>query len=156
MATGSRTALNAPLPSSTPSKCLTDRHTFAKPSQPFSIVIVRSDDSTLQSRHSEVAVQARSWRKTGFLDGNSSACQRLVMAKRLAQLGRSVSLPRSPSEAKLESVANPHRDTDYLVRFSAPEFTSLCPVTGQPDFAHFVIDYAPAKSIVESKSLKLF
>jgi 7-cyano-7-deazaguanine reductase len=78
------------------------------------------------------------------------------MAKRLTQLGRSVALPRSPAEARLEAVANPHPDTDYLVRFTAPEFTSLCPITGQPDFAHLVIDYAPAKSIVESKSLKLY
>ena len=78
------------------------------------------------------------------------------MARKLTQLGRSVALPRSPQEAELEAVANPHADTDYLVRFTAPEFTSLCPVTGQPDFAHFVIDYAPAKSIVESKSLKLY
>ena len=78
------------------------------------------------------------------------------MARKLTRLGRSVALPRSPREAKLEAVANPHADTDYLVRFTAPEFTSLCPVTGQPDFAHFVIDYAPAKSIVESKSLKLY
>ena len=78
------------------------------------------------------------------------------MAKRLTQLGRQVVLPRSPAEARLEAVANPHPDSDYLVRFSAPEFTTLCPVTGQPDFAHFVIDYAPAKWIVESKSLKLF
>ena len=51
---------------------------------------------------------------------------------------------------------NPHADSDYLVRFTAPEFTTLCPITGQPDFAHFVIDYVPAKAIVESKSLKLF
>jgi 7-cyano-7-deazaguanine reductase len=78
------------------------------------------------------------------------------MAKKLKQLGRSVALPRSPHEAKLEAVANPHTDTNYLVRFTAPEFTSLCPVTGQPDFAHIVMDYAPAKWIVESKSLKLF
>ena len=78
------------------------------------------------------------------------------MVKRLTKLGRSVALPRSPAEAQLEAVANPHRDADYLVRFTAPEFTTLCPVTGQPDFAHFVIDYTPAKSIVESKSLKLY
>ncbi len=78
------------------------------------------------------------------------------MAKRLAQLGRSVPIPRSPDKANLEAVANPHHGTDYLVRFTAPEFTSLCPITGQPDFAHFVIDYVPAQSIVESKSLKLF
>ena len=78
------------------------------------------------------------------------------MTKKLTQLGRRVTLPRSPDEARLEAVANPHTDVDYLVRFTAPEFTSLCPVTGQPDFAHFVIDYAPARSIVESKSLKLY
>ena len=78
------------------------------------------------------------------------------MKNRALQLGRAVALPRSPEEAKLEAVANPHRDTDYLVRFTAPEFTCLCPITGQPDFAHFVIDCAPAKSILESKSLKLF
>jgi 7-cyano-7-deazaguanine reductase len=80
------------------------------------------------------------------------------MARRvkLTQLGRAVVLPQSPDEAKLESVPNPQADSDYVVRFTAPEFTSLCPVTGQPDFAHFVIDYCPAKAIVESKSLKLF
>jgi len=44
----------------------------------------------------------------------------------------------------------------YLARFTAPEFTSLCPVTGQPDFAHLVIDYAPGDWLIESKSLKLF
>ena len=78
------------------------------------------------------------------------------MKNKALQLGRAVTLPQSPDEAKLDAVANPHRDTDYLVRFTAPEFTCLCPITGQPDFAHFVIDYAPAKSILESKSLKLF
>ncbi len=77
------------------------------------------------------------------------------MAKKL-QLGRDVRLPRSPEEAQLDAVPNPHRDCDYVVRFTAPEFTSLCPVTGQPDFAHFVIDYVPGKAIVESKSLKLY
>ena len=76
--------------------------------------------------------------------------------KGLTQLGRMSSLPASPDEAVLERAANPHADTDYLVRFTAPEFTTLCPVTGQPDFAHLVIDYAPGKWIVESKSLKLF
>ncbi len=74
----------------------------------------------------------------------------------LSQLGQKSPLPASPDEAVLESVANPHRGTDYLVRFSCPEFTSLCPVTGQPDFAHLVIDYVPDGQIVESKSLKLF
>jgi 7-cyano-7-deazaguanine reductase len=74
----------------------------------------------------------------------------------LTQLGREVAAPTSPEAAKLETVANPHPGALYLVRFTAPEFTSLCPVTGQPDFAHLVIDYVPAKKIVESKSLKLF
>jgi 7-cyano-7-deazaguanine reductase len=78
------------------------------------------------------------------------------MAKKLTQLGRRVPLPGSPAEATLESIANPHPASDYIVRFTAPEFTCLCPMTGQPDFAHFVIDYAPAKRLVESKSLKLF
>ncbi|HTT82432.1 MAG TPA: preQ(1) synthase [Rhizomicrobium sp.] len=80
------------------------------------------------------------------------------MAKRkaLTQLGRAVPVPQSPEAARLESVDNPHTDVDYVVRFTAPEFTTLCPITGQPDFAHFVIDYCPAKSLVESKSLKLF
>ncbi len=78
------------------------------------------------------------------------------MKTKARQLGRPVRLPRSPDEAQLDALPNPHPDTNYLVRFTAPEFTCLCPITGQPDFAHFVIDYAPAKSILESKSLKLF
>ena len=71
-------------------------------------------------------------------------------------LGRHAGLPTSPEEARLERVANPHADTDYLARFTVPEFTSLCPVTGQPDFAHVVIDYVPDAWLVESKSLKLY
>jgi 7-cyano-7-deazaguanine reductase len=75
----------------------------------------------------------------------------------LDQLGSSTARAAArPEEASLERVANPHTQTDYLVRFAAPEFTSICPVTGQPDFAHLVIDYAPDQWIVESKSLKLF
>jgi 7-cyano-7-deazaguanine reductase len=72
------------------------------------------------------------------------------------QLGRPVAVPASPQEAVLDAVPNPHSDSDYVVRFTAPEFTCLCPITGQPDFAHFVIDYVPGKALVESKSLKLF
>jgi 7-cyano-7-deazaguanine reductase len=72
------------------------------------------------------------------------------------QLGKAVPLPTSPDEAELDRVPNPHPDVDYLARFTAPEFTSLCPVTGQPDFAHLVIDYVPAEWLVESKSLKLY
>ena len=74
----------------------------------------------------------------------------------LTQLGRPTRLQESPDAAVLETVPNPHPGLVYLVRFTCPEFTSLCPVTGQPDFAHFVIDYVPGKYIVESKSLKLF
>ncbi|MEQ8736818.1 MAG: preQ(1) synthase [Rhodospirillaceae bacterium] len=74
----------------------------------------------------------------------------------LSQLGTMTDTPASPADAVLEIVDNPHGDTDYLIRFACPEFTSVCPVTGQPDFAHLVIDYVPSKKIVESKSLKLF
>ena len=74
----------------------------------------------------------------------------------LTQLGALTPLPASPDEAVLERVRNPHPETAYLVRFTAPEFTSLCPMTGQPDFAHLVIDYVPALWLVESKSLKLY
>ena len=74
----------------------------------------------------------------------------------LTQLGRPTRLPGAPDEARLETVPNPHPDARYLVRFTCPEFTSLCPVTGQPDFAHLVIDYVPKDRLVESKSLKLF
>jgi 7-cyano-7-deazaguanine reductase len=74
----------------------------------------------------------------------------------LTQLGREARGFESPQAAVLERVPNPHPDTAYLVRFTAPEFTSLCPVTGQPDFAHLVIDYVPADWLVESKSLKLY
>jgi 7-cyano-7-deazaguanine reductase len=71
-------------------------------------------------------------------------------------LGRDAAIPASPEAATLDRVPNPHPDTRYVARFTAPEFTSLCPVTGQPDFAHLVIDYVPDAWIVESKSLKLY
>ncbi|MGG5819899.1 preQ(1) synthase [Falsiroseomonas sp. HW251] len=74
----------------------------------------------------------------------------------LTMLGHHVEQPRNPEEAVLERVPNPHPGTPYCVRFAAPEFTSLCPLTGQPDFAHLVIDYVPREWLVESKSLKLF
>lgn len=74
----------------------------------------------------------------------------------LNQLGSNAEVPESPEKAVLETVDNPHPGDHYLVRFSAPEFTSICPVTGQPDFAHLVIDYVPDQKLVESKSLKLF
>ena len=71
-------------------------------------------------------------------------------------LGRPTLWPRSPEDAQLDRVPNPHTDTRYVARFTQPEFTSLCPVTGQPDFAHLVIDYVPDGWLVESKSLKLY
>ncbi|MBT3306249.1 MAG: NADPH-dependent 7-cyano-7-deazaguanine reductase QueF [Alphaproteobacteria bacterium] len=74
----------------------------------------------------------------------------------LTQLGGDVPIPATPDEAVLETVANPHTGTNYLIRFTCPEFTSLCPVTGQPDFAHLAIDYVPRRDIIESKSLKIF
>ncbi len=74
----------------------------------------------------------------------------------ITQLGHQSPLPESPQQAMLERVANPHPDTNYVARFTQPEFTSLCPVTGQPDFAHLVIDYVPDNWLVESKSLKLY
>jgi len=81
-----------------------------------------------------------------------------IMPKKIATklLGKQATIPVSPDKAVLERVPNPHTDTLYVARFAAPEFTSLCPVTGQPDFAHLVIDYVPNKWLLESKSLKLF
>lgn len=78
------------------------------------------------------------------------------MTAKLRQLGVPTELPAHPDMAILEKVANPHTDHKYLVRFTCPEFTSICPVTGQPDFASLMIDYVPDKLIVESKSLKLY
>jgi len=72
------------------------------------------------------------------------------------KLGRQVAAPASPAEAVLDYVPNPRPGRPFLVRLTAPEFTSLCPVTGQPDFAHLVLDYVPGATIVESKSFKLF
>jgi 7-cyano-7-deazaguanine reductase len=78
------------------------------------------------------------------------------MARKTLQLGRPTPIPTSPAEARLDRVPNPHPGTPYVARFTAPEFTTLCPVTGQPDFAILVIDYVPAKWLVEAKSLKLY
>jgi len=71
-------------------------------------------------------------------------------------LGRPVKLPASPDRADLDRVRNPHPESDFVARFTCPEFTSLCPVTGHPDFGIFVIDYVPDRWLLESKSLKLF
>ncbi|MBR2124310.1 MAG: NADPH-dependent 7-cyano-7-deazaguanine reductase QueF [Acetobacter sp.] len=74
----------------------------------------------------------------------------------LTQLGQHVAAPTTPEEAILERIANPHPGKSYMVRFTVPEFTSLCPITSQPDFAHIVIDYIPKDWLIESKSLKLY
>jgi 7-cyano-7-deazaguanine reductase len=74
----------------------------------------------------------------------------------LRHLGKPSRPPASPQEATLDRVSNAHSDTNFLARFTCPEFTVLCPITGQPDFAHLVIDYVPARWLVESKSLKLY
>jgi len=69
------------------------------------------------------------------------------------QLGRAVEWPKTPDEAQIDRVPNPQTDTDYLVRFTAPEFTSICPVTGQPDFAHIVIAKALCRELSQSRRL---
>lgn len=91
------------------------------------------------------------------LDGSKTAKSK-VKAKGagLTQLGRAAAPAADPETARLETAPNPQPGELYLARFTAPEFTSLCPVTGQPDFAHLVIDYVPARLIIESKSFKLF
>lgn len=80
----------------------------------------------------------------------------IPLHKNLRLLGHAAKFPVSPDKAKFEKIAKPFSQYDYLVRFTCPEFTSLCPVTGQPDFAHIVIDFVPNKFLIESKSLKLF
>jgi len=78
------------------------------------------------------------------------------MSETLTQLGHPSQIAGSPDQAVLETVPNPQAGALYLVRFAVPEFTALCPITGQPDFAHLVIDYVPNQLLIESKSLKLF
>ncbi len=74
----------------------------------------------------------------------------------LTQLGAKVKIPQRPEDAVLETFANPHSEQDYIVRLTAPEFTTICPLTGQPDFGVIIVDYVPAQRLVESKSFKLF
>ncbi|MFP6717191.1 MAG: NADPH-dependent 7-cyano-7-deazaguanine reductase QueF, partial [Alphaproteobacteria bacterium] len=69
-------------------------------------------------------------------------------------LGRKMALPESPEQAVLDRIVNKHKGHQFTVRFTCPEFTALCPITGQPDFAHFVLDYVPGEWLIESKSLK--
>jgi 7-cyano-7-deazaguanine reductase len=74
----------------------------------------------------------------------------------LTYLGKPSVLPASPDAAVLDRVPNLHPDTNYVARFAFPEFTCMCPVTGQPDFAIIMIDYVPRRWLIESKSLKLY
>lgn len=76
--------------------------------------------------------------------------------KKLKELGNKSNIPNNPNNFELEKVENPHQDCEYIIRLSSPEFTSICPITGQPDFGNIIIDYLPKKFIVESKSFKLF
>jgi 7-cyano-7-deazaguanine reductase len=96
------------------------------------------------------------WLARGTMLEPSATASPTVATEGLTLLGQKAGLPLAPAQAVLERVANPHTDTAYLARFTAPEFTTLCPVTGQPDFAHLVIDYVPHLWLVESKSLKLY
>jgi 7-cyano-7-deazaguanine reductase len=73
----------------------------------------------------------------------------------LTLLGHHVSQPARPDDAVMERVQNPATGRHYIVRLTCPEFTSLCPLTGQPDFAYMMVDYVPRNWIVESKSFKL-
>ena len=80
----------------------------------------------------------------------------MVNSKNIKYLGKKSKIPDSPDDVILDTVKNPHPDEDYCIRFSSPEFTSICPITSQPDFGIIIIDYIPKKLIIESKSLKLF
>ena len=74
----------------------------------------------------------------------------------LKALGMKAEIPQDYAPEVLEFFENKHPENDYWVRFNCPEFTALCPITGQPDFAEIRINYLPAKKMVESKSLKLY
>lgn len=74
----------------------------------------------------------------------------------LTQLGKKAEIPARPDDAQLETFENPHPGADYVIRLTAPEFTTVCPITGQPDFATLIVDYVPRERLVESKSFKLF
>src|ERR1700741_2363788 len=78
------------------------------------------------------------------------------MTKKTLQLGHPTPIPATPDQAVLARVRNPHPGANYVARFTFPEFTVMCPVTGQPDFATLVIDYVPKAWLVESKSVKVY
>ena len=75
---------------------------------------------------------------------------------KLDALGGNSNIPVKPDKNVLEKIPNPKIGINYSIRLTCPEFTSICPVTSQPDFAYIIIDYVPDKFIVESKSFKLY
>lgn len=115
-------------------------------------------NKTKSTARKKAAPKAAALSALGAIDSGKSGKSKVKTAGAapLTQLGGAAAPAASPEEATLETAPNPQPGELYVARFTAPEFTSLCPVTGQPDFAHLVIDYVPGKHIVESKSLKLF
>jgi 7-cyano-7-deazaguanine reductase len=103
-----------------------------------------------------VTSAARLAKKSAAGDTIMSKTPNKSSKSKVLQLGRAVEWPTSPDTAQIDRVPNPQKDTNYVVRFTVPEFTSICPVTGQPDFAHLMIDYVPGQWMLESKSLKLY
>ena len=85
-----------------------------------------------------------------------------AQTRRIARAGltllgqRQTRLPTSPDETRLEAFANPRPGRDYWIAFDCPEFTAMCPITGQPDFGRLTIRYVPGKLCLESKALKLY
>ncbi|NCA66956.1 MAG: NADPH-dependent 7-cyano-7-deazaguanine reductase QueF [Clostridia bacterium] len=79
-----------------------------------------------------------------------------TLREELTLLGKETRYPGTYTASVLETFTNKHQDIDYMVKFNCPEFTSLCPITGQPDFAAIYINYIPDKLMVESKSLKIY
>lgn len=110
---------------------------------------------SLPGQNKEAKLRVQNNRLTGGPQKGTQLSQDDIYSD-LTQLGQKTAIPDSPKEAVLERVSNPQASVRYAVRFTAPEFTSLCPMTGQPDFAHLVIDYIPGDWLVESKSLKLY
>ena len=80
----------------------------------------------------------------------------MTKSNRINSLGNKSNIPKYPNKDVLEKISNPKIGINYSIRLTCPEFTSICPVTSQPDFAHLVIDYVPDTQLVESKSLKVF
>ena len=80
----------------------------------------------------------------------------MARKEELQALGRHTTYSQTYAPEVLETFENVHKDNDYWVRFNCPEFTTLCPITGQPDFAEIRISYVPDVKMVESKSLKLY